>query len=153
VQVGSTNGFLVTPFMGAYSAGKYALEGFSDALRQELAPFGVEVVLVQPGAMRTGFADAAKEGLRREAERVGEPWAPYLMRLHDSDLWGERNAAEPAAVARVVASAVMSPRAPARKSATADVPFVKLFAGMPERLKDAYFARSLGLGRPRRRRR
>lgn len=153
VQVGSTNGFLVTPFMGAYSAGKYALEGFSDALRQELAPFGVEVVLVQPGAMRTGFADAAKEGLRREAERVGEPWAPYLMRLHDSDLWGERNAAEPASVARVVASAVMSPRAPARKRATADVPFVKLFAGMPDRLKDAYFARPLGLGRPRRRRR
>jgi len=152
VQVGSTNGFLVTPFMGAYSAGKYALEAFSDALRQELAPFGVEVVLVQPGAMRTGFAGAAKERLRDEAARVGEPWAPYLRRLEASDLWGERNAADPAAVARVVARAVMARRAPARVRATGDVPFVKLFALLPDRLKDAYFARPLGLGRPRRRR-
>lgn len=151
VQVGSTNGILVTPFMGAYSAGKFALEAFSDALRQELAPFGVEVVLVQPGAMRTGFAAAAKEALGREAERVGDPWGSYLLRLSSSGLWGERTAADPARVARVVASAVMRRRAPARVRATADVAFVQLFAALPDRLKDAYFARPLGLAGPRRR--
>src|SRR5690606_15953653 len=93
ISVGSTNGLLVTPFMGAYSAGKFALEALSDALRLELLPFGVEVVLIQPGAMRTGFADAAKRGLAAEAERVGPPWAAYLQRLRDADLWGEKGAA------------------------------------------------------------
>src|SRR5690606_40022854 len=83
-------------------AAKAALESFSDALRLELRPFGVDVVLVQPGAMRTGFAGRAKELLDAEAARTGEPWAGYLRRLKGSDLWGEGRAADPAQVARVV---------------------------------------------------
>src|SRR5690606_38680476 len=103
VTIGSTNGVLITPFMGAYSPGKFALEAYTDALRLELKPFGVDVVMVRPGAMRTGFAARAKAGLEREAARTGEPWGPLLLRLRDSDLWGERGAADPAKVAEVVA--------------------------------------------------
>ncbi|HET8984436.1 MAG TPA: SDR family NAD(P)-dependent oxidoreductase, partial [Trueperaceae bacterium] len=151
VMIGSTNGVLVTPFMGAYSAGKYALEAYSDALRLELKPFGVDVVLVRPGAMRTGFAARAKEGLEREAARTGEPWAGYLARLRGSDLWGESGAADAASVSRVVADVAWR-RPRARVSATWDVPFVKLFAGLPDVIKDAHFTRVLGLRRPRRKR-
>jgi short-subunit dehydrogenase len=148
VMIGSTNGVLVTPFMGAYSAGKHALEAYADALRLELKPFGVDVVLVRPGAMRTGFAARAREGLEREAVRTGEPWARYLERLRDADLWGERGAADAASVSRVVADvAWRGPRA--RVSGTWDAPFVKLFATLPDALKDAHFTRVLGLRRPR----
>src|SRR5690606_30540841 len=136
IAVGSTNGLLVTPFMGAYSAGKFALEAFSDALRLELLPFGVEVVLVPPGAMRTGFAAAARRGLQQEAERSGPPWAEYLQRLSDSDLWGEKGAADPEMVARAVVDAAFRPRARSRLDATREVPLLKLFAKFPDAIKD-----------------
>lgn len=149
VAVGSTNGLLVTPFMGAYSAGKFALEAFIDALRLELRPFGVEVVLVQPGAMRTTFAERAKERLAVEAARTGNPWDEPLLRLRDADLWGEKTAADPALVARIVTNAVTSRKASARVNGTREVPFLRLFSYLPDRLKDLVFERPLGLKRPR----
>lgn len=149
VNVSSTNAFVATPFMGAYSAAKAALESFSDALRLELRPFGVDVVLVQPGAMRTGFAGRAKELLDAEAARTGEPWAGYLRRLKGSDLWGEGRAADPAQVARVVARVALARRPPARVAGTREVPLLRAFAALPDALKDAVFVRPLGLRRPR----
>ncbi len=53
--------------MGAYHATKYALEAISDALRNELAPFGIPVSLVEPGAIHAEFNDVAMDGLRRSA--------------------------------------------------------------------------------------
>ncbi len=152
VNVSSTNAMLVTPFMGAYSAAKAALEMFTDALRLELRPFGVDVVLVQPGAMRTGFAGRAKALLDAEARRQGEPWDAYLSRLRDSNLWGESGAADPESVARVVAKVAFMARPPARVAGTREVPFLRLFATLPDRVKDSVFVRPLGLNRPRGRR-
>ncbi|MBZ4486182.1 SDR family NAD(P)-dependent oxidoreductase [Microbacterium sp. cx-55] len=53
VMISSLGGRLAQPTYGAYSGSKYALEGVSDALRRELAPHGVTVVIVEPGAVRT----------------------------------------------------------------------------------------------------
>jgi NAD(P)-dependent dehydrogenase (short-subunit alcohol dehydrogenase family) len=55
VQMSSMGGRTTFPGVGAYSASKYALEGWSEALAAEVAPFGVSVVVVEPGAFRTGF--------------------------------------------------------------------------------------------------
>jgi NAD(P)-dependent dehydrogenase (short-subunit alcohol dehydrogenase family) len=63
VNVSSVNGRVATPGAGAYAGSKYALEAMSDALRSEVAGFGVEVVLVEPGPVETGFADRAGEAL------------------------------------------------------------------------------------------
>lgn len=59
VNIGSVSGVLVTPFAGAYCASKAAVHALSDALRMELAPFGVRVIEVQPGAINTHFAKNA----------------------------------------------------------------------------------------------
>ncbi|NMX61287.1 SDR family oxidoreductase [Pseudomonas sp. WS 5079] len=59
VNIGSVSGVLVTPFAGAYCASKAAVHALSDALRMELAPFGVRVMEVQPGAINTHFAKNA----------------------------------------------------------------------------------------------
>ena len=59
VNIGSVSGVLVTPFAGAYCASKAAVHALSDALRMELAPFGVGVMEVQPGAINTSFAKNA----------------------------------------------------------------------------------------------
>jgi len=106
---------------------------------------------VQPGAMRTGFAGRAKDQLEAEARRAGEPWAAYLRRLKDSDLWGEAHAAEPEAVARVVARVALAARPPARVAGTREVPLLRAFAALPDVVKDGVFVRPLGLRRPRRR--
>jgi NAD(P)-dependent dehydrogenase (short-subunit alcohol dehydrogenase family) len=59
VNISSMGGTLTFPGGGAYHASKHAVEAFSDALRFEVAGFGVQVVVVQPGIIRTGFAKAA----------------------------------------------------------------------------------------------
>lgn len=75
VNIGSVSGVLTTPFGGAYCASKAAVSSLSDALRMELAPFGMRVMEVQPGAIDTRFATNAKH----EAEQViheGSAWWP-----------------------------------------------------------------------------
>ncbi|MEU3467370.1 oxidoreductase [Streptomyces sp. NPDC006687] len=56
VQMSSMGGRLSFPGVGAYSATKFALEGLTEALRGEVAPFGIKTLIVEPGAFRTGFA-------------------------------------------------------------------------------------------------
>ncbi|MDP9711343.1 UNVERIFIED_ORG: NAD(P)-dependent dehydrogenase (short-subunit alcohol dehydrogenase family) [Pseudomonas fluorescens] len=75
VNVGSVSGVLVTPFAGAYCASKAAVHALSDALRMELAPFGIRVMEVQPGAIQSSFAKNAGH----EAEQLineQSPWFP-----------------------------------------------------------------------------
>jgi NAD(P)-dependent dehydrogenase (short-subunit alcohol dehydrogenase family) len=59
VNIGSVSGVLTTPFAGAYCASKAALHSLNDALRMELKPFGIDVVLVQPGGVQSGFGAGA----------------------------------------------------------------------------------------------
>jgi NAD(P)-dependent dehydrogenase (short-subunit alcohol dehydrogenase family) len=61
VNISSLGGQLSMPGFGAYSASKFALEGMSEALAQELAPFGVKVLIVEPGSFRTNLAGAAMQ--------------------------------------------------------------------------------------------
>jgi NAD(P)-dependent dehydrogenase (short-subunit alcohol dehydrogenase family) len=63
-NVGSIVGLFTTPFAGAYCSSKAALHALSDALRMELAPFGIRVVTIQPGGVRSSFGDHAEDALR-----------------------------------------------------------------------------------------
>jgi|SRR5579871_583491 len=55
VNIGSIGGLVAIPYQGAYSASKFALEGMTECLRMEVKPFGIRVVLIEPGDHRTGF--------------------------------------------------------------------------------------------------
>ena len=59
VNIGSISGILTTPFAGIYCASKAALHSISEATRMELAPFGIEVVIVQPGGVKSQFGETA----------------------------------------------------------------------------------------------
>ncbi|MBD2100669.1 SDR family oxidoreductase [Leptolyngbya sp. FACHB-261] len=61
VNLSSLAGQVASPFSGIYSASKYALEAISDALRMELAPFGISVVLIEPGPVSTEFFKVAQQ--------------------------------------------------------------------------------------------
>jgi NAD(P)-dependent dehydrogenase (short-subunit alcohol dehydrogenase family) len=149
VNVSSTNGYLVTPFMGAYSASKYALEALSDALRLELRPFGVEVAVVQPGAMKTPFAGRAKAALRETIARSGAHYKPYLESFMESSLWGEATATDPAKVAAVITRVALAKRGKARTYGTLDAIPSRVMAWLPDAVKDAYFSKAAGLKRAR----
>ncbi len=60
LNIASLMGLVSLPMAGIYSASKFAVEGFSDALRMELKPFGVDVVLVEPGFIKTNLAANAR---------------------------------------------------------------------------------------------
>jgi NAD(P)-dependent dehydrogenase (short-subunit alcohol dehydrogenase family) len=70
ISMSSIGGLLATPYTSAYSASKHALEGYSEALRYELAPFGISVSLVEPGPVKTQTVD-------RSVRQVASPVADY----------------------------------------------------------------------------
>ncbi len=75
ISVSSISGRISTPVTGAYNASKHALEGLSDALRVELAPFGVRVVLLEPASSPTNIWETS---LKRAMAALGEHRAgPY----------------------------------------------------------------------------
>lgn len=79
INISSVSGVFVTPFMGPYCASKFAVEAMSDALRRELALYGIKVVSVQPGPIKTEIWRKAK------AENTSYPDSIYQPYLKDRD--------------------------------------------------------------------
>ena len=73
VNVGSIVGLFTTPFAGAYCSSKAAIHSLSDALRMELAPFGIALVMVQPGGIRSAFGDSAEGAIRLPEDSLYRP--------------------------------------------------------------------------------
>jgi NADP-dependent 3-hydroxy acid dehydrogenase YdfG len=110
VNVSSMGGRFVYPTGGWYHASKYAVEALSDALRVEVAPFGVTVVVVEPGLIRTEFESAASSGL---ASHSGSGAYATLRRTSDEVMrqaYGSRAGAPPEVVAAVILKAVEARR-------------------------------------------
>jgi len=105
VNVTSIAGEFSLPFQGFYSATKFAVEGLSDALRVEVRPFGIDVVVVQPGDFRTGFTEA-----RRVAGSGKSPYAERTSRALTIAARDERAGADPEQVARTIGRVVGSRR-------------------------------------------
>src|ERR1700722_9204938 len=79
VNISSTSGRIAGPFTGAYAASKFGLEGYSDSLRRELILFGIDVIIIRPGAIVTPIWQKSDVGL---VERFGEtPFREALARF------------------------------------------------------------------------
>lgn len=76
LNIGSVSASLVTPFAGVYCASKAALHAISEALRMELEPLGIQVLLAVTGAVDTGFADRASQ-LAEQVLSEDSSWWPY----------------------------------------------------------------------------
>ena len=101
VNISSLGGQLSVPGFGAYSASKFALEGMSEALSAELAPFGIKVLIVEPGAFRTNLAGAAMKHMPVLApyrEVVGGT-RDFARSMHESQQGDPMKAAEAIAIA------------------------------------------------------
>ncbi len=74
IMMSSVSGFVTAPTQGAYSSSKFALEAMSNALRLELYPFGVQVILIEPGYIVTGIQQAAL-GALQALSQPNEHWS------------------------------------------------------------------------------
>jgi Short-chain dehydrogenases of various substrate specificities len=70
INISSIAGKLTSPLGCWYFASKHAVEGLSDSLRQELKPFGIDVVIIEPGAIRSDWAQTAREHLRKTTQNT-----------------------------------------------------------------------------------
>jgi NAD(P)-dependent dehydrogenase (short-subunit alcohol dehydrogenase family) len=78
VNIASVSGICATPFAGAYCATKAAVNLLSTSLRIELAPFGIDVITVQPGAIKSGFGKAATGTIKLDRQSVYAPLSRYV---------------------------------------------------------------------------
>jgi NAD(P)-dependent dehydrogenase (short-subunit alcohol dehydrogenase family) len=114
LQVSSIGGFNGTPGAGIYNASKFALEGFSEALAKEIAPFGIRLTLVEPGPFRTKWAG---ESIKRAAtfipDYVATPAGATIARISGYGAKGTQPG-DPDLAAAAMIKAVDSPHPPLR---------------------------------------
>src|SRR3954452_24188107 len=114
INISSIGGKFYEPFGAWYHATKFAVEGFSDSLRMELKPFGIEVVLVEPGPIITEWNEIARDSL---LERSGDTdYGRYARRAHRvlTEFDKPGRASRPEDVARKIRKAVTTRRPAAR---------------------------------------
>lgn len=111
VQISSVAGFTSLAGLGIYNASKFALEGFSEALAQEVAPLGIKVTLVEPGPFRTAWAGASSFNA---ATRI-EDYAPTAHKIIDMiHGYSGAQAGDPAKGAKLIVEMVHTENPPLR---------------------------------------
>ena len=149
VNVSSINGRVASPFSGPYCMSKFALEAFTDCLRQELADWGMHVAVVEPGAIDTAIWDKGRaddwsaEASERALELYGEGYRAFRS-------FEERNATSAVpceAVSRAIFHALTAKRPRTRYLVGRDA---CVYAGLaricPDRLIDWITRKVMGLG-------
>jgi NAD(P)-dependent dehydrogenase (short-subunit alcohol dehydrogenase family) len=125
LMMSSLSGLVTPPTQGAYSSSKHALEGLSNALRMELYPFGIDVVLIEPGYIITGIQKAAAE-LSKPYMQKGGPYAPLYARFFTSvNDTRAKSRTTPEDCARVMLHAIETLKPKPRYGVTSLSPFVK----------------------------
>ena len=111
INMSSISGLSSAPFLGAYAASKFALEGWSDALRVELQPKGIELVLIEPGPIATPIWKKTG-GVNQE---LPEPYASALENCKKYVEKSAESAIPSEEVSKVVMKALTSRKPPVRK--------------------------------------
>ncbi|MFE2350091.1 oxidoreductase [Kitasatospora cineracea] len=148
VNVTSMGGKIYTPLGGWYHGTKFALEALSDCLRLETKPFGIDVVVIEPGGIATEWGAIAADKLEKSS--TGGPYTAQAAAVASS-LRSEANAkrnSPPTVIADAIAKAVTA-RRPRTRYATGfgARPLIALRRILPDRAFDAVISRAVGLPR------
>lgn len=148
VNMGSVSGRVAAPFFGPYSASKFALEALTDSLRGELRPWGLEVVIVEPGNIATPIWEkslaAGDQLIARLPPAAHDYYGKVIPAIRAYAKRSGETGASPDKVSRAVSHALTARRPKTRyivgKGVRTAVP---LIAAIPDRLRDALTARQL----------
>jgi NAD(P)-dependent dehydrogenase (short-subunit alcohol dehydrogenase family) len=145
VLISSIGGVIGIPFQAYYSASKFALEGFAEALAYEVAPFGVHVTLVQPGNIATDFTASR---LMAQGGEGDSAYAAAMTKAVSAMERDEANGAPPDQVAATVQRVLSANRPPRRTSVGKAGERVGIIAKrlLPYRVFEAAAKGSLGVG-------
>ncbi|HUJ39681.1 MAG TPA: SDR family oxidoreductase [Candidatus Acidoferrales bacterium] len=151
LNVSSIAGKIALPLMGPYASSKHAVEGLSDSLRLELAPFGVRVILIEPGFIPTNMSSTSLDLSSAYASRAEKsPYASIYRSFRD--MWKQTTTAArttPEDCARVVLRALLDTPPRARYTVTPRARVgVVLKRFLPDRMLDRRILRSMGLDKP-----
>jgi NAD(P)-dependent dehydrogenase (short-subunit alcohol dehydrogenase family) len=149
INVSSIAGKSALPFAGAYSASKFALEAASDALRIELAPSGIRVILIEPGAIKTPIWDRAAAAADALFARASDEHRTIYGDAIDAMQTLTARIAAQGSSARAVADAIVqaaeSPNPRARYLIGIATRLQLVMARLPEPMRDFLFSYSLGM--------
>jgi NAD(P)-dependent dehydrogenase (short-subunit alcohol dehydrogenase family) len=143
VMVSSVAGRNGNPLMSAYSASKHAIEGLSESLRREMMLFGIDVIIVAPGAVKTPIWSKAEEV--DISPYRNSPFFPALERIRKFMLQLGESGLPAEKIAEVIADALTSPRPRVRYQITPDPMRHLIVATLPRRMVDRIVAKRLGL--------
>ena len=150
LMMSSAAGLVSPPTYGAYSSSKHALEGLANALRLEMYPFGVEVILIEPGYIVTNFQQTAKELAQPYVEKAKtSPYAKiYSGAWTGANQGRSRSKSTPEDCARVILKAIESPHPKARYPVTPLAKWVSIAKRiLPVGLLDSFLRKKYGIAR------
>jgi NAD(P)-dependent dehydrogenase (short-subunit alcohol dehydrogenase family) len=148
INISSVGGKIAMATYGPYAAAKFALEAVSDSLRREIAPFGVEVVVVEPGAVKTKIAgrsiatahEVAATMTPEQRQRYGR--LVQAITAHAASVT-ESSGLSADAAAKVLAKAVTARKPRARYTIGGEAALLPLLAILPDRMLDRVLAAAL----------
>ncbi|MCG8417090.1 MAG: oxidoreductase [Proteobacteria bacterium] len=106
VNLSSMGGKIYTPLGAWYHATKHALEGWSDCLRLELKQFGIDVIIIEPGAIRTGFGDVMLQPMMERSGNSAYADLAKKMKKSTLDSYEKGGASPPSVIAAVIAKSI-----------------------------------------------
>jgi len=145
VMISSVGGRNATPFIGAYNASKFALEGMSEALRRELMLFGIDVIVVAPGAVVTPIWDKAMAS--DIAPYSSTPYGAALTRLREFMVAHGRQGFSPERIGETIHRALTDARPRVRYTVAPNPLETFLARALPKRMVDRLIAKRLGFSR------
>ena len=149
VNVSSSGGRMSLPFVGAYHAAKFAVEALSDAMRWELLPFGVHVSVIEPGPVKTAFADRLIDSIPLLSP--GSVYAPALADIERLQRLAEGTMILPEVVVRDIVHAASAKRPRPRYVEPRWLAFIITLANLtPVCILDKVISRMFGLNRLKR---
>ncbi len=145
INVSSIGGRIAGPMLGAYHASKFALEALTDSLRQELAPWGIKVVSIEPGAIATPIWDSGSQTADRLQSQMSSQAQTYYAAAFE---WARNfaknsvaNGLPPERVAEVIHTALTTTRPRTRYPVGRDAQIgTHIIARLPDRLRDRLMA-------------
>ena len=147
ITTGSVGGFVTTPMLGPYCMSKYAIEAFSDALRVELTPQGVDVVLLEPAAVATPIWDKGMEDAKKVTDApppgLEERYGKFLDGINKFAEEGKRDAADPKVVLDAVVHALEASKPKTRYRMGTGVGQRRFLRMLPDRMRDSALLKPL----------